>query len=63
MAQKHLSEDEIRYTVTAETQKAQKEIHQLQQSVGYGSYCKMQRMFQTVLVKYPLKLNWFHRIH
>ena len=48
MAQKHLSEDEIRYTVTAETQKAQKEIHQLQQKTKDLSKAEKERRSRMI---------------
>lgn len=48
MAQKHISEDEIRYTVTAETAKAQKEIYALQQKTKELSRAEKMRRDQMI---------------
>ncbi len=57
MAQKHLSEDEIRYTVTAETQKAQKEIHQLQQKTKDLSKAEKERRSRMIELEAQGKKN------
>lgn len=48
MANKHLSEDEIRYTVTVETQKAQKEIYELRQKTSELTKAEKMRRDQMI---------------